>query len=81
MTRCQWRETQVSTWIDLSGGFVAEQTWFSGSASVGGQACVEVMVAPDGIRVRDSKDTTRTCLRISAACWIHFRHAIADGKL
>lgn len=48
-------------------------TWFKSSYSGGGGGnCVEVAVRPEAVLVRDSKDTRRTPLAVSAAAWAAF---------
>lgn len=48
-------------------------TWFKSSYSGGGGGnCVEVAVRPGAVLVRDSKDTRRAPLAMSAPAWAAF---------
>jgi len=50
-----------------------ELTWFKSSYSGGGGGnCVEVAVRPHAVLVRDSKDTHRAPLAVSAQAWAAF---------
>jgi uncharacterized protein DUF397 len=50
-----------------------EPTWFKSSYSGGGgDNCVEVAAQPESVLVRDSKDTGRTPLAVSAPAWAAF---------
>lgn len=50
-----------------------ELTWFKSSYSGGGGGnCVEVAVRPHAVLVRDSKDTRRASLAVSAPAWAAF---------
>lgn len=50
-----------------------EPVWFKSSYSgSGGDNCVEVALRPDAVHVRDSKDTARHPLTVSATAWSDF---------
>ncbi|MFJ9564827.1 DUF397 domain-containing protein [Streptomyces fuscichromogenes] len=47
--------------------------WFRSSYSAGdGGECVEVAIRPGRVRVRDSKDATRTALAVEPTVWTAF---------
>ncbi|MGW3492033.1 DUF397 domain-containing protein [Streptomyces sp. NPDC001054] len=50
----------------------ADATWFKSSYSSNAANCVEAAILPGAIAVRDSKDTARTPLRLSARAWNAF---------
>ncbi|MGN9816991.1 DUF397 domain-containing protein [Streptomyces sp. SD11] len=51
----------------------SETTWFKSSYSGGGgDNCIEVAVRTATVRVRDSKDTQRPALTVSAGAWTAF---------
>jgi hypothetical protein len=53
-------------------------TWFKSSYSGGGGGnCVEVAPTPHAVLIRDSKDTRRTPLAVSAPAWAAFTAAAA----
>ncbi|MGW0391833.1 DUF397 domain-containing protein [Streptomyces sp. NPDC003042] len=63
--------------IDISGA-----VWVKSSYSGGDGACVEVARIPGGaVAVRDSKDVSRTPLRLSVGQWSAFQRGIAHGVL
>ncbi len=50
-----------------------EPAWFKSSySSQDGGNCVEVALTPRTVRIRDSKDTTRPGLSVSAETWSAF---------
>ncbi|WP_449348782.1 DUF397 domain-containing protein [Streptomyces shaanxiensis] len=55
--------------------------WRKSSHSSSGATCIEVACALPVVLVRDSKDVTKSPLRIHAQGWDHFRAAICTGDL
>ncbi|MDQ0796187.1 DUF397 domain-containing protein [Streptomyces sp. B1I3] len=59
-----------------------EPVWSKSSYSgTGGDNCVEVAVRPEAVLVRDSKDTQRHALTISARAWAAFTVLAADSRV
>jgi hypothetical protein len=60
---------------------VSEPTWFKSSFSdPDGNACVEVAVTEDGVRVRDSKDRSGPVLAFTPEEWRAFTAGAAVGE-
>ncbi|MFF9159987.1 DUF397 domain-containing protein [Streptomyces longwoodensis] len=54
-------------------GAAGEQPWRRSSYSGGaGGECVEVALLPHAVRVRDSKDTSRALVPVTASAWSAF---------
>ncbi|MFJ3715183.1 DUF397 domain-containing protein [Streptomyces sp. NPDC090057] len=52
---------------------VDESAWLKSSYSTGsGGECVEVVVRPATVHVRDSKDTTHAALAVKPTAWVAF---------
>ncbi|MFC5170295.1 DUF397 domain-containing protein [Streptomyces mutomycini] len=57
-----------------------ELAWFKSSYSGGGGGnCVEIAVGPEGVLVRDSKDTHGKALNVSPRAWTAFTVLAADS--
>jgi hypothetical protein len=60
--------------------------WFKSSHSNGSCACVEVMIDPTSVRIRDSKDSriepsrADRILSVSIADWEHFVRGVKDQQ-
>jgi hypothetical protein len=51
-------------------------SWRASSYSAGYGGCVEVAPAPDGVRVRDSKDRDGSVLTVPTTAWHSFRTTV-----
>lgn len=59
----------------------SELVWFKSSYSGGGGGdCLEVAFQPDAVRIRDSKDTSRTPLTVSPSAWTHFTTHVTHNR-
>lgn len=54
--------------------------WIKAQASVGTGACAELLPAPDGVHVRDSKDRDGPVLRFTRAEWAAFLAGAKAGE-
>ncbi|MDQ3886318.1 MAG: DUF397 domain-containing protein [Actinomycetota bacterium] len=63
-----WRTSSYSP----NGGTCVEVGWRTSSYSGSGGDCVEVAPAPDGVLVRDSKDSAGPALAVTTAQWQAF---------
>ncbi|GAA0305728.1 DUF397 domain-containing protein [Streptomyces turgidiscabies] len=58
---------------EMTGSDTDALAWFKSSYSAGdGGQCVEIAAGIGAIRVRDSKDTTRTALAVQPMAWTAF---------
>jgi hypothetical protein len=61
---------------------IPEQAWFKSSYSGANTTeCVEAAVLPDGVAIRDSKDTEGPVLAFSPEAWRTFIGSVRDGSL
>jgi hypothetical protein len=60
---------------------MSEPTWRKSSRSGSGQDCVEIAETPDGIAVRDSKDTAGPVLMVDVSVWQRFLTALKAHDL
>ena len=59
-----------------------ELAWFKSSYSgSSGDNCIEVAALPDTVLIRDSKDTQRHALAVSAHAWTAFMVLAADSRI
>lgn len=60
---------------------MSDRTWRKSSRSGSGQDCVEISDMPDGVAVRDSKDTAGPMLVFGIDSWRSFLAALKAGDL
>jgi hypothetical protein len=63
--------------MDIGEG--AADGWRKSSRCAGGD-CVEVLVRPDEVSVRDSKDPDSGALRVPSDAWVTFLNGVRAGR-
>ncbi|MGA5037850.1 DUF397 domain-containing protein [Streptomyces capoamus] len=54
--------------------------WRKSSYSATAQSCVEIAQTSAVVWIRDSKDVTKSPLRVSVESWKHFQATVRDGN-